>query len=245
MAIIKSDGFRYETTVLCLRGPGIWNVWNLCKPSVVPRVNNRRGAEKGGATVTSEEARLIEKAKAGDASAYERLVHAHEAVAFRTACLITGEAGEAEDAAQEAFVKAYRALNHFRRGAAFRPWLLSIVANEAKNRRKAAGRRTSLALRLAERHRPEGTPDREGSPEAETLENERRAELLDAVSRLDERDRLILAYRYFLGLSEEETAAALGCARGTVKSRLSRALGRLRKKMSHQTEVKAGKNHVR
>lgn len=161
----------------------------------------------------------------------------HEAVAFRTACLITGDAQEAEDAAQEALVKAYRSLNRFRRGASFRPWLLSIVANEAKNRRKAAGRRTGLALRVAEQGPPQDTPDRGDSPEAEILADERRTELLDAVGGLCERDRLAIAYRYFLGLSEEETAAALGCARGTVKSRLSRALGRLRKKMMEEQHV--------
>ena len=70
-------------------------------------------------------------------------------VAFRTAYLITGDASEAEDATQEAFVKAYRSLGRFRPGAPFRPWLLSIVANEAKNRSKAAGRRARLVLRAA------------------------------------------------------------------------------------------------
>lgn len=155
----------------------------------------------------------------------------HEAVAFRTACLITGDAQEAEDAAQEAFVKAYQALARFRKGAAFRPWLLSIVANEARNRRKTAGRRAGLALRLVEQCSPHDNSSPEGLPEAETLADERHTELLEAVGGLRERDRLAIAYRYFLGLSEEETAAALGCARGTVKSRLSRALGRLRRKM--------------
>lgn len=105
--------------------------------------------EKERYTVTSDEARLIKKAEVGDTAAYEHLVRKHEAVVFRTACLITGDAHEAEDAAQEAVVKAYRALGSFRQGASFRPWLLSIVANEAKNRRKAAGRRSGLALRAA------------------------------------------------------------------------------------------------
>jgi RNA polymerase sigma-70 factor (ECF subfamily) len=199
----------------------------------------------------------MEKARHGDTTAYGRLVRAHETVAFRTACLITGDAQEAEDAAQEAFVKAYRSLDHFRKDAAFRPWLLAIVANEAKNRRKAAGRRSGLVLRLADH---EGSPDTpcpgssgsseipEGSPEAELLAGERRAELLESVRGLRERDRLALACRYFLGLSEEETAAALGCARGTVKSRLSRALDRLRKEMAQkqpeQTEEQAREHHA-
>lgn len=152
----------------------------------------------------------------------------HEEVAFRVAYEITRDASEAEDAAQEAFVKAYRALDRFRGGSPFRPWLLAIVANEAKNRRKAAGRRMGLALRaekgglLATSH---------PSPEADVLTSERREELLAIVEGLRGEERMVISCRYFLGLSEKETAAALGCARGTVKSRLSRAIGRLRERM--------------
>jgi RNA polymerase sigma-70 factor (ECF subfamily) len=154
-------------------------------------------------------------------------VRGHQAVAFRTAYLITGDASEAEDAAQEAFVKAYRALGRFRPGAPFRPWLLTVVANEARNRRKAAGRRTSLALRAA----GENSSGDASSPEASVLAAERRAELLGALGGLRDEDRLVIGCRYFLGLSEAETAAALDCAQGTVKSRLSRAIGRLRERM--------------
>ena len=71
----------------------------------------------------------------------------HQGIAFRTAYLITGSAAEAEESAQDGFVKAYRALGRFRRGAPFRPWVLEIVANEARNRRRSAGRRTALAVR--------------------------------------------------------------------------------------------------
>ena len=72
------------------------------------------------------------------------------------------------------------------------------------------------------------------------LASERRASLLDALNRLREEDRLTVAYRYFLGLSEVEMATALGCARGTVKSRLSRALGRLREVLARVSSVEAG-----
>jgi RNA polymerase sigma factor (sigma-70 family) len=161
-------------------------------------------------------------------------VRGHQAVAFRTAYLITGDASEAEDAAQEAFVKAYRALGRYRSGAPFRPWLLAVVANEAKNRRRAAGRRANLALRVAR----EGPPgDASPSPAAAAVAAERRAELLAALKALREEDRLVIGCRYFLGLSEVETAATLGCARGTVKSRLSRALARLREKMVKEDDV--------
>jgi RNA polymerase sigma-70 factor, ECF subfamily len=83
-------------------------------------------------------------------------------------------------------------------------------------------------LRVAEERRPGGAVP---SPEAALLDLERRDELLAAVAGLPETDRQAIACRYFLDLSEEETAAALGCPRGTVKSRLSRALERLRERM--------------
>jgi RNA polymerase sigma factor (sigma-70 family) len=183
---------------------------------------------EGGSAVGPEEATLVEKAKGGDVAAYEELVRGHQAVAFRTAFTITGDAAEAEDAAQEAFVKVYRTLDRFRSGAPFRPWLLTVVANEARNRRRAAGRRLGLTLRAAEQHGSQNAPP---SPETAVVAEERRAELLGAVEGLREEDREVISLRYFLELSEAEAASVMGCARGTVKSRLSRAVGRLRAKM--------------
>jgi RNA polymerase sigma factor (sigma-70 family) len=149
--------------------------------------------------------------------------------AFRLAYVITGSAADAEDAAQEGFVRAYRALGRFRSGAPFRPWLLTIVANVARTRRTNAMRHPPLELSTAAEHVPD---DAAKSPEALALANERQRELLAAVNGLRRDDRDVIACRYFLDLSEAETAAALGCARGTVKSRLSRALGRLRERLS-------------
>jgi len=175
---------------------------------------------------------LIARAQRGDTRAYGALVEEHQTIAFRTAYLLTGSAADAEDAVQEAFVKAYRALGRFRQGAPFRPWLLSIVANEARNRRRSAGRRERLALRAAEDPLSGGAVP---SPEAALLDAEQREELLAAVNDLREDDRLVIACRYFMGLSEEETAEALGWRRGTVKSRTSRALERLRGQMGVET----------
>jgi RNA polymerase sigma-70 factor (ECF subfamily) len=173
------------------------------------------------------EAALVARAQGGDTVAYGSLVRAHQDIAFRVACLAGGSSADAEEAAQEGFVKAWRALPRFRTGAPFRPWLLAIVANEARNRRRAAGRRAGLALRAAEEaERAPGTGG--ASPETLVLASARRAALLAALGALDERDRSVLTCRYLLELSEAETAAALGCRRGTVKSRTSRALERLR-----------------
>jgi RNA polymerase sigma-70 factor (ECF subfamily) len=171
------------------------------------------------------EASLIARAKQGELHAYEEIVERHQATAFRVAWLITASSAEAEEAAQDAFLKAYRALGRFRDGASFRPWLLRIVANEARNRRVAASRRERLALRV---HEERSLDEADASPETALLESAARAELISALQRLKERDRLAIACRYFLDLSEAETAAALGCRPGTVKSRLSRALARLK-----------------
>jgi RNA polymerase sigma-70 factor, ECF subfamily len=171
-----------------------------------------------------DERELVARAQRGDVDAYEELVRAYQGIAVRTAYVLAGSAADAEEAAQDAFVKAYRALWRFRSGAPFKPWLLRIVANEARNRRRSAGRRTALALRAAQVPSGEAAP----SPEAALIGAERREQLIAALDRLGDSDREAIACRYFLDLSEAETAAALGIRRGTVKSRLSRALERLR-----------------
>ena len=173
----------------------------------------------------TEDRELVERARNGDQDAYGALVTRYQAVAARTAYVITGSDADAEEAAQDAFVKAFYALDRFREGAPFRPWLLRIVANEAINKRKAAGRRPTVGLSVAE-DRP--SPDTALSPEGAALAGERRELVLAALARMRDEDRLVIAYRYFFDLSEAEMASALGVARGTVKSRLSRALGRLR-----------------
>jgi RNA polymerase sigma factor (sigma-70 family) len=168
------------------------------------------------------EGELVALARGGDGDAYASLVRAHQDIAFRTAMLITQDAAEAEEAAQDAFVKAWRALGRFRPGEPLRPWLLTIVANEARNRRRSAGRRSALALRAV-------TGDGEDrSAEAQVIAGESRATLLAALARLRPDDRLVLGCRFLLELTEAETAAALGVRPGTVKSRTSRALERLR-----------------
>ncbi len=178
-----------------------------------------------------DENELIELARRGDLRAWETIVRAYQGIAFRTAYILGGNAADAEEAAQDGFVKAYRALGRFRRGAPLKPWLLRIVANEAHNRRRAAGRREALALRAAAQVRP---GDAVPSPEAALLEGESRARLLAAIERLSDDHRDAVACRYLLELSEDETAAALGIRRGTVKSRLARALERLRAELGEE-----------
>jgi RNA polymerase sigma factor (sigma-70 family) len=182
-----------------------------------------------------EDAELIERARRGDKDSYGELVRRYQDVAVRTAYVVGGDAADAQEATQEAFVKAYRALDRFRGDAPFRPWLLAIVANEARNRRRAAGRQAALALRAAERDRPSG--DAAPSPEEAVLGRDERERLLAAVNEMRESDRVVIVYRFFLDLSERETAQALGIPRGTVKSRLSRALTRLRALLSAESPI--------
>jgi RNA polymerase sigma factor (sigma-70 family) len=174
------------------------------------------------------EAELVERARRGDQDAYGELVHAYQGIAFRTAYLLTGNAADAEDAAQDGLVKAFYGLGRFRRGAELRPWLLRIVANEARNRRRSAGRRGNLALRAAAAIPSGGAAP---SPETSVLDAERDSALLEAVNGLRDEEREVVACRYFLELSEEETAETLGLRRGTVKSRLSRGLAHLRERL--------------
>jgi RNA polymerase sigma factor (sigma-70 family) len=174
------------------------------------------------------EEQLVERAKRGDVEAYGEIVTRYQDLAQRTAFVILRDADAAQDAAQDAFVKAFRAFGGFREGAPVRPWLLRIVANEAINRAKATARRHQVDLSAAATHADETA----ASPESQALAGERRAMLLRALNGMSEDDRLVIAYRWFFDLSEAEMADALGVARGTVKSRLSRAMARLRERLS-------------
>ncbi len=174
-----------------------------------------------------EDDELAERARDGDVGAFEELVTRYQDIAFRVAWLIVRNRGDAEDAVQDAFVKAYYALPRFRPGAPFRPWVLRIVANEARNRGRSSRRRDSLTLRLAATDTDHTVP----SPEVTALDRADAEALVAGLDRLPERDRLVVACRYLFEMSEAETAEALDVRPGTVKSRLSRALVRLRSEL--------------
>ena len=180
-----------------------------------------------------EDAELVDLARDGDVHAYEELVSRYQGIAYRVAWLVARQAGEAEDAVQEAFVKAYYALPRFRPGAPFRPWLLRIVANEARNRVRSTRRQERLALRAAAVEPGGAAP----SPETAALDRDEAQALVRALEKLREPDRLVIAYRYLFELSEAEMADALDVRPGTVKSRLSRALTRLRAELETSGEV--------
>ncbi|WP_199520922.1 RNA polymerase sigma factor [Jiangella anatolica] len=168
--------------------------------------------------------------RAGEIDAYGVLVRLHAADARRLAVL-AGAGPDADDVVQIAFVKAYRTIGTFRDGAPFRPWLLRIVLNEARNATRAARRYRAATDRsfLLEVVTADVTA---GDPATTALSEERRTELLAALRTLSEPQRQVVVCRYLLDLDEEETATVLGWPRGTVKSRLHRALRRLRTQLA-------------
>ncbi|MGH8629792.1 MAG: RNA polymerase sigma factor, partial [Burkholderiales bacterium] len=210
--------------------------------SVSPPVHSTRGVDARHAAATTdlepialsrcssvrarsplEDEILIRTAQAGDTGAFEELVRRHQESAFRAAFLVLRDAGEAEDAAQEALFKAYRALRSFRAGYAFRPWLLKIVMNQAYTMAKTRRRRTATAERVAAVELPPVF-----NIDETVIEGERARLVWSALETLREQERTVVYLRYFLDLPERELAEYLGCAQGTVKSRLHRALAKLR-----------------
>ena len=171
-----------------------------------------------------DDAEAIARARGGDLDAYAVLVARYTLRAHRAAFLL-GAGEEADDVVQEAFVKAFRHLSRFRAGEPFGPWLLRIVANETKNLTRSRRRRAALALRLPAAESPSAAA---AGPVDEVLAAERRAWLVAAVNALPDRERQVLVCRYFLDLSEAETARVLAWPLGSVKSRTARALNRLR-----------------
>jgi RNA polymerase sigma-70 factor (ECF subfamily) len=213
---------------------------------VYPRSAGLRGRQ---ITDKRDDAETLARVRAGDRDAYAELVRRHAPVSLRVASLL-GAGAEAEDVVQEAFVKAYASLDRFRDGAAFRPWLLRIVANETSNLHRAAGRRAAREQAAWERTEPLLTGA--GDPADAVLSGERRADLVRGLAGLSDAHRRVLTCRYLMELDEAETATVLGWPRGTVKSRLHRAMRRLAEELAgqgpapasggdaHTTEVRRG-----
>ena len=175
----------------------------------------------------TDDVELIERAKQGDVDAYGELVRRYQHDARRTAAAVAG-VDVADDAAQEAFVRAFDYLHRFRPEAPFRPWLLAIVANVARNQSRSTHRWTRATRASGERGAQIMSAP---SAEDEALTRRREGTVRAALDTLPLRYRDVVACRYLLDLSEAETAQVLGIARGTVKSRLSRALDRLERQL--------------
>lgn len=178
-------------------------------------------------SVDTVEQALVRRACAGDAEAFGDLARLHHAAALRVATVVLGATEGADDVVQLAVEKAWRSLGRFDAERPFRPWLLRIVANTARNDRRARGRRAALATRAASQ--AAAGVRVAVTPEDAIVDAEERRMVLEALSSLGAADRLVVALRYFEDLTEEEMAEVLGVRQGTVKSRLSRAMVRLRR----------------
>lgn len=174
------------------------------------------------------DALIVRQAQQGDAAAYETLVRRYQTVAFRTAWLILGDVDDARDATQSGFLKAWMSIGRADVDRPFQPWLLTIVANEARNRRRARSRWLARVL-------PEDKVDllaESGPPLEHVVEQQDEAGVvLRHLAAMDEIDRMTLWCRYVLDMGEQETADVMECAVGTVKSRTHRAMDRLRSRL--------------
>lgn len=168
-----------------------------------------------------DESTLIRRSANGDAAAWEPLVRAHQDAIFRFAYLLLGDPDDAEDVAQETFLRAWKYLGRFDTTRPFRPWLLSITSNLASNWRRSAGRYMSALTRAFQ---AEPSPD---SIEERSTQRMQADDLWKAVQSLSMSDQQIVYLRYFLELPVAETADVLQIAEGTVKSRMNRALKKL------------------
>jgi len=181
-----------------------------------------------------DESTLIRHAADGDAAAWEPLVLAHQEAVFRLCYLLLGDPDDAEDIAQETFLRAWNHLQRFDTARPLRPWLLSIASNLASNRRRSAGRYVSALMR-AFRNEPASST----SLEEKSTQHLEASQLWKAVQTLSVPDQQVVYLRYFLELSVAESAQVLNVPDGTVKSRLNRALDRLRGIIQHDFPVLA------
>jgi RNA polymerase sigma-70 factor (ECF subfamily) len=177
----------------------------------------------------------VSRAAGGDDAAFETLVRRHERALFNLALRLLGDREDALDAVQDAFLRAHRALPRFRGDASFRTWITGIAINVCRSRLISAETRRRHLSRSLVRHDPDrgedvvlSIADPAPDPEALARGGEIRAALERALAGLSAEHREIILLRELNGLDYDELAATLGCAPGTVKSRLARARGALR-----------------
>jgi RNA polymerase sigma factor (sigma-70 family) len=172
---------------------------------------------------------LVARARRGDGVAFGALVEGDLPAMVRLAAVVSGNSGDAEDIVQEALTKVLQSLRRFDETRPFRPWFATIVANQARNWKRSRGRRLRLVERIAVQA---NLPVR--SVDELVIEADEGSRVVAALQGLEPLDREMLALRFLAGLTEKESAEALGIAPGTVKSRTSRALGRMRTQLETQ-----------
>ncbi len=193
------------------------------------------------AAAADEDRRLVGRAQAGDAGAFETLVRRYQGWVFTLALRMLGDRAEAEDMAQEIFLKAYRGLKGFKGASRFSTWLYSITSHHCLNHLEARRRQSHHLGRGGDRpgavgNDPPAAVDRlvDETPRADALlERADRARIVQAeLAHLTEEHRLILVLRDIQGLSYEEIAQTLRLELGTVRSRLHRARMEMRARLT-------------
>lgn len=168
---------------------------------------------------------LLAQCRSGDPQAIEALVHQHQAKLYRLCLSVLDDPVDAEDATQESFIAALKALNNYRGDSAFQTWLFSIAINTCRSQLRQRKRRSALNTSLADPSITHGSPKH--SPEQQAIENEQSVSMWKAIAQLDEKHRLPIILRYYHELSTQEIADVLKVDLGTIHSRLSIARTRL------------------
>ena len=181
---------------------------------------------------------LVERAQRGDKQAFELLVVKYQRKLERLLSRVIRDPAEIEDVAQEAFIKAYRALPNFRGDSAFYTWLYRIGINTAKNYLIALGRRAPTSTEF-DSEEAEGFEDAAGlrdinTPESELASKQIAQTVNDAIAALPEELRTAITLRELDGLSYEEIAQIMSCPIGTVRSRIFRAREAVAEKLRPQ-----------
>lgn len=182
-----------------------------------------------GAAAPSSEAHLIGRARNGDVQAFGRLVELNKDYVYNAVYHLVGNEADAEDIAQEVFLRAYRNLAGFEGRARFSTWLYGIMLNAVRSFWRRRTRRGTASLDAGDEANPHPDPPAQtDGPAAMSLRRERVAAVRAAIAALDEDSREIVVLRDIKGLTYEELADVLGLPAGTVKSRLHRARAALR-----------------
>ena len=182
---------------------------------------------------------LVKSSRDGDLKAFDELVKRYEIKVYNIAYRFTGNHADASDLAQDAFIRAYRALPSFRGEASFATWLFRITANVCRDelRRQQRQKKVSLDEMMSQ---PGGNPSlvsSDRSPQECLAIKEIQDFIQRQMDSLSPDQRLILVMREIQGLSYDEIASALDCSLGTVKSRLNRARQSLKQKVLEQREL--------
>jgi RNA polymerase sigma-70 factor (ECF subfamily) len=195
------------------------------------RLQKSNGEVRAAAAV-DEDRGLVDRAKTGDVRAFEALVRRYERWVFTLALRMVGDRGDAEDIAQEVFLKAYRGLQGFRGGARFSTWLYAIASHHCLNHLAGRGARTRRAGQIGNHTDAQGetlpspldrVADASPGPDAVLERRELREMIQKELVQLTEQHRLVLILRDIQGMSYEDIAETLGVELGTVRSRLHRA----------------------